>query len=135
MGSAGLRALVVLSDASCVGRESLHACCEFAGIDALLVKKKISQPGFEVRPLRCCRSSEWSVSGWTTKGQIRVPKPNYSLLLVMKLAVPLPVPLTGVLTVPSVVSIWNPLCGPSAGPTLVPRVLGLTKWLFTIGVR
>ena len=32
MGSAGLRALVVLSDASCVGRESLHACCEFAGI-------------------------------------------------------------------------------------------------------
>ena len=40
MGSAGLRALVVLSDASCVGRESLHACCEFAGIDALLVKKR-----------------------------------------------------------------------------------------------
>lgn len=40
MGSAGLRALVVLSDASCVGRESLHACCEFAGIDALLVKRK-----------------------------------------------------------------------------------------------
>ena len=39
VGSAGLRALVVLSDASCVGRESLHACCEFAGIDALLVKK------------------------------------------------------------------------------------------------
>ena len=38
MGSAGLRALVVLSDASCVGRESLHACCEFAGVDALLVK-------------------------------------------------------------------------------------------------
>ena len=42
MGSAGLRALVVLSDASCVGRESLHACCEFAGIDALLVKKNAS---------------------------------------------------------------------------------------------
>ena len=41
VGSAGLRPLVVLSDASCVGRESLHACCEFAGIDALLVTKKV----------------------------------------------------------------------------------------------
>ena len=41
MGSAGLRALVVLSDASCVGRESLHACCEFAGLDALLVKNPV----------------------------------------------------------------------------------------------
>ena len=57
VGSAGLRALVVLSDASCVGRESLHACCEFAGIDALLVqKKKLSIPalakGFVVNTLQ-----------------------------------------------------------------------------------
>ena len=40
MGSAGLRALVVLSDASCVGRESLHACCEFAGIEEFRWQKK-----------------------------------------------------------------------------------------------
>ena len=51
MGSAGLRALVVLSDASCVGRESLRACCEFAGIDALLVKKN-SPLGWDVTAVK-----------------------------------------------------------------------------------
>ena len=39
VGSAGLRAWVVLSAASCVGREGLHACREFAGIDELFVRK------------------------------------------------------------------------------------------------
>ena len=52
MGSAGLRALVVLSDASCVGRESLHACCEFAGIDALLVKRKCELPALLNQSMR-----------------------------------------------------------------------------------
>lgn len=49
MGSAGLRALVVLSDASCVGRESLHACCEFAGIDFLFYERP--QQGEQYQPL------------------------------------------------------------------------------------
>ena len=34
-------AYVNMADASCVGRKSLHACCEFAGIDALLVGRKL----------------------------------------------------------------------------------------------
>ena len=41
------------------------------------VRHRFSPPGFEGRPLRCFWSSEWCVSGWTTKGQIKVPKPNY----------------------------------------------------------
>ena len=46
VGSACLRTWVVLSDASCVGRESLPVCGEFAGIDALLVGKTLTVANF-----------------------------------------------------------------------------------------